>query len=217
MYSARGRWGWSSGSGERGKAEYIEAGWAATAEAGKQQSGDPGKGAALSFSSPAGPCQGSKPPSAPLCTSHSCRLGSRLCTHSDCRRMGLHPSPTPAWCHCLSCSVLAGAKGSGLPARPMWLGRTGRGAEGGWAGRGRSPSPNWCCLLLRAELPTHRPLGHWTPGKAQPGGERGNQHASGRGREEGRKGYKWEGDHAGPGPRGASSGVMLVHRAAGLA
>ena len=38
---------------------------------------------------------------------------------------GLHPSPTPAWCHCLSCGVPAGAKGSGMPARPC--GREGQG------------------------------------------------------------------------------------------
>lgn len=42
---------------EREEAEYVEAGWAATAEAGRQQSGDPGKGTALSSSSPAGPCR----------------------------------------------------------------------------------------------------------------------------------------------------------------
>lgn len=161
MYSARGRWGWSSGSGERGKAEYIEAGWAATAEAGKQQSGDPEKGAALSFSSSAGPCQGSKPLSAPLCTSQPCQLSSRLCTRSDCGMTGLHPSHTRlVSLPVLQCSCRS--QGVGI-ACPEACGREGQGGGLREDGQEGAPPP---ALTSAASfsggncLPTY----HWVTG-----------------------------------------------------
>ena len=131
--------------------------------------------------------------------------GGQVCT----------PLPLPPGVTACPAVFLQGPRGQECLPDPV-AGRAREGAEGGWGGGRRReedgeeqappPSLTGAASFSPGEPPTHWPLGHWTPGKARPGGECGNQDSSGRGREEGRK-YKWE----------ASSGVMPVHGAAGLA
>ena len=128
---APGRWGGAAvqGVGRAGEAERVDAGWAAAAKAGEQQSRDPGKGTALQ-----GPAGGSKFPSPPLCTCVTALLAGFQAVHSAVtgRRMGLHPSPTPTWCHCLvlGCSYRSQGVGNAFQAHVAGRGQ-GEGEEEG--------------------------------------------------------------------------------------